>query len=74
MERTRRVEEFGVIVGGRSGVGCVEMVEKMVVEVMGFLVEKEEEESGEVGVMVVIGMEEEMEESRIVEELVAMVA
>ena len=39
----------------------VEMVEKM-----GFLVEKEEEEGGEV---VVVGMEEEMEE-RMVEELV----
>jgi len=46
------------------------MVERMVLE-MGFLVEKEEKEGGGV---VVVGMEEEMMEGRMVEELVAMVA
>ena len=46
------------------------MVERMVLE-MGFLGEKEEKEGGGV---VVVGMEEEMMEGRMVEELVAMVA
>jgi len=45
------------------------MVERMVLE-MGFLVEKEEKEGG----VVVVGMEEEMMEGRMVKELVEMVA